>query len=465
MNALEAPFCFTITDGSRSISLREGDHVRMYPTGNDKDFGELLSKRQIDLVRIATAVHFADGWVLRRRATNGRRSPVLDVEVLDTAYWARPDTRSRLKTCVDFLSGGDDWGFRFHPSSNPRHDRRHDLFRGIDPPPIVPLYSGGLDSAAGLAARLAAMPGRKFIPVTLRHQMQKGKLVRDHFQMLIKSGLTTRADLKPFQVGAFIRNRRIRRELQTQLREVTHRCRPMLFLSVAGVVADTVAAGVVEVYESGVGSVNLPLASGPADYRTTRSTHPHTLQLMSELVSYVSEASIRFVLPFSDRTKAEMVGRVRELGLEELARSSVSCIIDPRRRGGRQCGHCPACVYRRQAMLAAGIREGRDACAVDRFSPAEPHLDSHASHLESIRAFHQQVGRLAELDANRVPRFFRTYLYATRAVTTDAELAPHVEVYRRYRREWVPLIADARRRGLPWVAPARSLALAGGASP
>jgi len=206
MNALESPFCFTISAGSRSISLRVGDHVRMYPTGNNRRFGELLSKRQIDLLRIATAVHVADGWALRRRLTNGSRSPILDVMVLDAAFWARPDTLSRLENCVDFLSGGDDWCFRFYPSSDPRHERRRDLFRGVDPKPIVPLYSGGLDSAAGLAVRLAKLPGRMFIPVTLRYQKQRGKLVRDHFETLIKSGLTTRADLKPFQVGAFIRN-------------------------------------------------------------------------------------------------------------------------------------------------------------------------------------------------------------------------------------------------------------------
>ena len=135
MNALESSFRFTITDGSRSIALREGDHVRMYPTGKNMGFGELLSKRQIDLLRIATAVHVADGWVRRCRRTNGRRSPVLVVEVLDAGFWAGPDTMSRLKTCVDFLSGGDDWCFRFQPSQNPRHDQQRDLFRAVDPRP------------------------------------------------------------------------------------------------------------------------------------------------------------------------------------------------------------------------------------------------------------------------------------------------------------------------------------------
>lgn len=465
MNPLEAPFQLRISDGDRSIALRGCDHVRMYSTVKNTHFGELLSERQTDLLRIATAVHIADGWVRRRRPTNKIRNLVLDVEVLDADFWSRPETRDRLKRCVDFVSGGDDWCFRFQRSSASRREWRKDLFRGIDPLPIVLLYSGGLDSAAGLALRLAAMPERTFIPVTVRHQFQRERLIRDHFRMLIKSDLVTRSDLKPFQVGVFIKNKRIKREFQTRLREVTHRCRPMPFMSVAGLVADSVGSGEVEVYESGVGSINLPLVDGPANYRTTRSTHPYFLRLMSDLISHVSGNRVEFFLPFSDHTKGEMVRRVKELGLEDLARCSVSCTLHPIRRGGRQCGYCPACVYRRQAMLVAGIEEERDAYVVDLFSPWESFQDVPERHLEAIRAFEQQVGRLAELDADHVPGFFRRHLTVTRAVSTDAEISPYIEVYRRYRREWEAIITEARRRGAPWTLPGRSPAMVGGAAP
>lgn len=246
-----------------------------------------------------------------------------------------------------------------------------------------------------------------------------------------------------------------------RLREVS-RCRPILFMFVAGLVADSVASSEVEVFESGVGSVNVPLVSGPANARTTRSTHPHYLRLISELVSHVNEASVRFVLPFAHQTKAEMVIRLREFGLEELARKSVSCIIHPLRRPrGRQCGFCSACVYRRQAMITAGIDESQDAYEFDLFSPFS---DVPEKHLRTIRLFHQQACRLAELENEQVPGFFRTYLYVTHAVFSNEELKPYVDVYRRYRREWDALIADARHRGLPWVAVARSPAFAQGAT-
>ena len=332
MNALNSSFGFTVTSGPHSLSLREGRHFRMYPTGRNNHFGELLSHRQIDLLRISMAIHVADGWARRLHSTGGHRRPVLDVEVLDAAFWKLTDTDGLLKKCVDFVSGDDDWSFRFVPSSNNRHDHIKDLFRGHDQSALVALYSGGLDSAAGLAARLADDPGRMVIPVTVRHQMQKGKLVRDHFELLIREGLAKKADLRPFQAGAFIRNKWIKHDFKTSLREVTHRCRPMLFMSVAGMVAYSVASPEVEVFESGVGSVNLPLVSGPADHRTTRSTHPHYLRLISELVSHVNGATVRFHLPFADFTKAEVAKRVNDLGLGDLARMSVSCILHPLKR-------------------------------------------------------------------------------------------------------------------------------------
>ena len=463
MNALNAPFGFTITSGGRSLSLREGCHFRMYPTGKDWRFGEELSKRQIDLLRIGMAIHAADRLVPRHRSKNGRRQPIIDIEVLDVAFWSRSDSYDRLKQCVDFLSGSDDWSFRFRQAAHVRHESYEKLFRGHDRSALVALYSGGLDSAAGLAARLAEIPGGMVVPVTVRHQTQKGKLVRDHFKLLVDAGLSSNADLQPFQAGVFIRNRRIKEDLGVRLREDSHRCRPFLYMSVAGMVADSVSSPEVEIFESGVGSVNVPLVSGPADYRTTCSSHPRFLRLFSDLASHVNEAEVRFVLPFDHMTKAEVVGRAKAIGMEELTRKSVSCILHPLRRGnGRQCGHCTACVYRRQAMITAGIDEGPDAYDVDLFSPAGPPPCPPEKQLEPIRAFHQQAGRLAELETGRVPECFRRYLYTTQAVSTENELGLYAKVHRRYWREWDAIIANARRRCFPWIGFDRSPAYAQG---
>lgn len=465
MNALDVGFRFKVTDAGQILTLRHGEHFCIYPTGNNRSFGEELTSRQVDLIRVAIAVHVADRRVRRLKSQNGFRSPTIEVEVLDVAFWCRRDTLARLKKCVDFLSGGDDWTFNFVRAANCRHDRRADLFRGQDHTALVSLYSGGLDSAAGLAARLAQETDRLVVPVTVRHQMRKAKLVREHLAMLVRRGLITQNNLVPFQAGAFVRNQSIWRDFGIGLREVTHRCRPLLFMTVAGTVAGSLGAPRVEVFESGVGSVNLPLISGPADYRTTRSTHPHFLRLVSALVSHVNEAHVEYVLPFADWTKGEMTARLRELGLEELARRSVSCILHPLRgHGWQQCGYCPACVYRRQAMITGGIEESKDAYTVNLFDPSDPLRPIPPRFLRNIQAFYQRIARLSELDEGRVPNCLKRYLYATHAISSDAQLGAHAKVHMRYRQEWLELIADARERGLPWATPVRSPVLAQGAS-
>jgi len=60
-----------------------------------------------------------------------------------------------------------------------------------------------------------------------------------------------------------------------------------------------------------------------------------------------------------------------------------------------------------QAMIAGGVYEGPDAYEIDLFSPS---CDVPENHLQAIKAFHQQASRLAELDGQYVPEFFRRYL-------------------------------------------------------
>jgi hypothetical protein len=61
-----------------------------------------------------------------------------------------------------------------------------------------------------------------------------------------------------------------------------------------------------------------------------------------------------------------------------------------------------------------------------------------------------------------VPSSLRRYLKTTKAAST--EIAPHAEVYRRFRREWMLLVADARRCSFPWINPGKLLEAVEGAT-
>jgi 7-cyano-7-deazaguanine synthase in queuosine biosynthesis len=441
------------------ITLTAGEHFRLYPSRAVTQSIEQLTARQVDLVRLAVAVHLAGSWAKRLWRTNGHRCLVVEVELLDPDFWERPETAGRLKRCVDFLSGDDDWSFRPRKDSLVCHSRQPTLFAGDGPKPMLCVYSGGLDSAAGLTARLAEAGGQEVVPVTVRYQPQRGRLVQEHFDLLRSRGLAGPRQVRPLQVGAYIRNHRLQRDFGIRLREVTHRCRPFLFLSVAGLVAHLEAVNEVEVYESGVGAVNLPLVSGGPGWRTTRSTHPEFLRRMGELVSHVNDSDVRYRLPFVDCTKGEMVHHLVRLGLAELALKSVSCITHPLRRGHtqRQCGHCPACVFRRQALWQADIREPDDFYLTDVFA-----LQAAARESRALTALRQQAARLADLDGPTVPAFFRRHLFSTQIVSSGKDLAPFVNLFRRYRREWVVLARDLR---LPQPGNPCLVGVGGGTSP
>jgi hypothetical protein len=95
---------------------------------------------------------------------------------------------------------------------------------------------------------------------------------------------------------------------------------------------------------------------------------------MGFLVSAVLDTPFRFSLPFLNATKAEMVRPLsgRPL-LAEWLQQSCSCIHTSLRvRGKRHCGHCPACIERRQAFRSGGISDGSKDYDVDLFAGGVP---------------------------------------------------------------------------------------------
>jgi hypothetical protein len=114
-------------------------------------------------------------------------------------------------------------------------------------------------------------------------------------------------------------------------------------------------------------------------------------------------------------------------------------------------------VFRRQALWCAGIREPDGFYQIDVFGGQPTERES-----QPLAAFRQQAARLAELDGQTVPAFFRQHLFSTRIVTSDKELAPFVDLFRRYRREWDVLERETR---LPELGADRLVAMGGGTSP
>src|SRR5207244_2395414 len=151
------------------------------------------------------------------------------------------------------------------------------------------------------------------------HQSQQRQRVRDQLDMVRRR---CGGRFEPLIVPA-----EMKRPLRCE-EETSQRCRAFLFACLGGVAAAMNKSPAVEVFESGVGAVNLPLGGWMMGSRATKSCHPHFLRLTSKIISLAADRDIAFRLPFRRLTKAEVVGSLAG-DLEDLARLTVSCIHYP----------------------------------------------------------------------------------------------------------------------------------------
>jgi 7-cyano-7-deazaguanine synthase in queuosine biosynthesis len=345
--------------------------------GADGFFDALLTlptARCLDFMHIAAGVYAVDRICKRkveRGNDHGIRQLAVTFAVDDLSYWKQ---RAEVRSLVEVLSflTGDDWTIDFSPAKRSSGDVGHLDFLSL-PRPFQPkyaaLYSGGLDSAAGLANRLLA-GANEFILMTVSHQ----------------SGLHSRVDLQLEQLKSILKQSRgleislLHSTLTTSLsggkskrlrmQEQTQRCRAFLFFACAAVAANAYGVERIEVFENGVGAINLPLMTGMlGSGLCTRGAHPTFLRWMSELASRVMERAVRFELPFAAKTKAELISGMSEPSLGDWALQSRSCVhTSPREAGRTHCGRCAACIERRQAFAAAGIAEDAGAYQMDIFT-------------------------------------------------------------------------------------------------
>ena len=428
--------------GDRMVADITGEtRIRLDECGLLTALFHTIPPRAGDLLRIGLSVYAADRLARRdwQDQSGGSRTMHLEVGVTEPDFWSDEHTVAPVRDALELLSG-DAWHLRFYY-------RQPDTDYNLGFPPIqhprICLYSSGLDSAAGLATQLHARRSA-MLTVTTYHQASQDKRVPEQLRQLAH------------RYGVDVRSIIVRTafDMPPQLRkqELTQRCRSFLFAAMAGALACAEQSSSIEVYESGVGAINLPLMHGMATgARTTKSTHPHFLRLMSDLVSRVAERRIDLILPHRDRTKAEIVRTLAEDGLADLARSTVSCVHYPVRGKAKQCGYCPACIGRRQAMIVAGVDESDGAYEYDLFGSSQTVNAIEPAKLENLKATLMQVERLGELRGEPLPEWFLQYALGTRVVEDRDALRGWVDVLLRYRAEWLDVIALGQSKGWKWA--------------
>jgi hypothetical protein len=444
------PFSFTVRrhGSTEAQTFTAGEHFRFDVERIEVYFSNHLPSPLIDLLRIAVAVYVADRTIRRRQRNQVRqwsRKITLTVGVLEPMFWETDEIRDSLVDCLEFLTD-DSWDISFEQDD--RRQRR-DIQRNLFPPrpdSRLCLYSAGLDSAAGLGTQLLRFPERPTIPVTVWHQGGQKHNVERQIGLLRKHFNT---ELTPliFKTHLLWGSRERWRE------EPTQRSRAFLFMSAGAAAAYMSGGSEVEVYESGVGAINLPLLSGMTGSRTTRSTHPEFLRRMSGLVSTVANKNISFTLPCWENTKGQMVRNLADAGLHKLAKCTVSCVSYPLRdKKSKQCGICPACIFRRQAMLSAGIHEDCSTYKYDIFAGSEQPRPLKDGRLAYLKAFLMQVAELEEVQSGRrLPERVLRHLMGTGILRNGESSAPFIRLLSEYRREWLEVTQQAEQRGYSWT--------------
>src|SRR5262249_29779920 len=220
------------------------------------------------------------------------------------------------------------------------------------------------------------------LPVTVWHQPRQRRHVRKQLQLLrARFGVP---------VDPLIMKTAMKwSSIPPPLREETgQRCRCFLFASLGAITAVMHGQRVVEVFESGIGAINLPLMTGMVGAMATRNAHPKFLRLMSRLAGLVTDGEVEFRLPFFDKTNGEVTRSLVEARLEELTELTRSCVDHPLRYSPHtHCGVCPACVFRRQAIAVAGIVEPEGTYKYDIFGAPDDANRIPAKCLQSLKAF------------------------------------------------------------------------------
>ncbi len=310
-----------------------------------------------ELLNIVMCIYVADRLCSRnhRGAATGQRTFQVKIPVTDSLHWRQSDIQSALSELVCWVTG-DLWDFTFiavQPSSQIRETAfpfgpLHDSSASS-----AALYSGGLDSLAGLCMQLEASPETGPVLVSgfttgylLSLQRRQLDGVKDAVGCKLDRPISNIVHL-PFSFG--MKN-------ATQ-REKSQRSRALVFLTFGATVAASLGMRKLEVYENGIGALNLPLNATQFGVDNYRGVHPHTLLLFERLLKVALDVDLQIENPCLFMTKGDMCKSIASIKAENSVEDTVTCDSFPLRlpNGVTHCGHCPSCILRRLSLRAAGL--------------------------------------------------------------------------------------------------------------
>jgi 7-cyano-7-deazaguanine synthase in queuosine biosynthesis len=314
-----------------------------------------LPPRILDLLEIAAYVFAADRVANRgsREAVElhaWRRAMHFVIRVRDTDFWNQSPVKQKLSAALIFMTGDRDYSFDFEPGhSTPLTSLfdREEFTVVPQEPSSVALFSGGIDSLAGVLNQLESKKENLYL---ISHRSGQPSTKRTQ-KKLVKALIATypgRIHHYSFDCGLS----------HQRAAEETQRTRAFMFCSIAFALANSLSLDSFFSYENGVTSLNLLRRQDLIGARASRTTHPKTHYLMSQFLSELSGSKFRVLNPFWNNTKTDVMKLLNRVNGRNLIGSTVSCSKTFQRlETATHCGSCFQCIDRRLAAYAAELQD------------------------------------------------------------------------------------------------------------
>ena len=320
-----------------------------------------LPPRILDLLQIGAYVFCGDRMANRgeRDSLNNNawaRSFEFHIPVMDIEFWNQERTKQALNEALSFMTGDRNFKFVFTATDkNPaeKANKQFSLFSTAHSElssaenTDIMLFSGGLDSLAGVVQRLNEYPERSLCVVS--HKSNKSVT---HTQDALLGNINERYGNRVKKYGFECCNHN-----GLKSKDETQRTRMFLFSAIAFSLCNYYGKHSFYVYENGITSMNLPKQADVINARASRTTHPKTLGLLRKFYKLL-DPSFEIIAPYYNQTKAEIMGVFIRFNEKHLIASSVSC-SSSRTKPGQvpHCGCCSQCIDRKFSLYAAGLDE------------------------------------------------------------------------------------------------------------
>ena len=422
-------------------------------------FCQALPANSSDLLDVVMAVYAADRRSPRdfKGSASGRRRISVRIGVRDPGLWATAAVVQKLQELLYWLSE-DEWSFEFVQRRAVPSAAESELFLFQLPPKTpatVSLFSGGLDSLAGLASHAPEGSRGSYVLVSgythnrlVHQQRSQVDLIRSAWGQ--SEALDRIPEMHHVAVPFGIQKPIGHQEEKSQ------RTRSLVFLTLGVATALQAGTDTLWVYENGVGALNLPMNETQLGTDNSRGVHPRSLMLAQDFLSRALEQSVLVSNPFLFTTKAQMCKGLTNSGFADAVSYTISCDGFPQRMRNQpsQCGHCTSCILRRQSLQASGLELYDRGYRYDVLKPQTTQNKGHLYDLEAMRGQVHKIGCcLASKDPWRslcasFPELARTYaeLVVREGLADGSKISGRiVDLYRAYVWEWGWSIEALRR--------------------